>query len=149
MPNQAIDIPCKVRKIRFERDLFSICEMETAYRGIPRDACIDFLAASTRGEAVFVALGEGIRTKVGAKVLLSGTWEPNKKFTGQLQLHVSDCRDHIGEGREAVVSYLSSGLIKGIGEKTAELIYDQFGSDCIHVLEDCLLYTSPSPRDEQ
>lgn len=136
MPNQAIDIPCKVRKIRFERDLFSICEMETAYRGIPQDACIDFLAASTRGEAVFVALGEGIRTKVGAKVLLSGTWEPNKKFTGQLQLHVSDCRDHIGEGREAVVSYLSSGLIKGIGEKTAELIYDQFGSDCIHVLED-------------
>lgn len=86
--------------------------METAYRDIPQDACIDFLAASTRGEAVFVALGEGIRTKVGAKVLLSGTWEPNKKFTGQLQLHVSDCRDHIGEGREAVVSYLSSGLIK-------------------------------------
>lgn len=99
MPNQAIDIPCKVRKIRFERDLFSICEMETAYRDIPQDACIDFLAASTRGEAVFVALGEGIRTKVGAKVLLSGTWEPNKKFTGQLQLHVSDCPGSYRRGK--------------------------------------------------
>lgn len=136
MINQAIDIPCTVRKIRFERELFSICEMETSYRDIPQDACIDPIAAVARGEAVFVALGEGIRSKVGAKVLLSGVWEPNKKFGCPLQLRVTDCRDHIGEGKDAVVAYLSSGLIKGIGKKTAELIYDQFGDESIHILED-------------
>lgn len=136
MQGQALDIPCTVRKVRFERDFFSICEMGTTSTDIPQDACIDSLGALGLGESRFVALGDGIQTKVGTNVLLSGSWEENKKFGGQLQLRVSDCRDNVGQGREAVIAYLSSGLIKGIGKKTAALIYDQFGEDCINIIQD-------------
>lgn len=135
MPNQVLDLPCTVRKVRFERDMFSICEMGTMSNDIPQDACINLLTYEEIGEMRFVALGDGLNTKVGANVLLSGAWEENKKFGG-LQLHATDCRDNIGHGKEAIVAYLSSGFIKGIGKKTAALIYDQFGEDCISIIQD-------------
>ena len=37
--------------------------------------------------------------------------------------------------REGIVKYLSSGLIKGIGEVTANNIYDKFGEDTFGVIE--------------
>lgn len=135
MPNQVLDLPCTVRKVRFEKDMFSICEMGTMSNDIPQDACINLLTYEEIGEMRFVALGDGLSTKVGANVLLSGAWEENKKFGG-LQLHVTDCRDNIGHGKEAIVAYLSSGFIKGIGKKTAALIYDQFGENCISIIQD-------------
>ena len=73
MQGQALDIPCTVRKVRFERDFFSICEMGTTSTDIPQDACIDSLGALGLGESRFVALGDGIQTKVGTNVLLSGS----------------------------------------------------------------------------
>lgn len=36
---------------------------------------------------------------------------------------------------EGIVKYLSSGLIKGIGEKTAQKIYDKFGESTLEILE--------------
>ena len=136
MQSQALDIPCTVRKVRFEKDLFSICEMSTKSNDVPQDARIHFFGADDQNEIRFVALGDGIRTKPGMKVFLSGLWEENKKFGGQVQLRVSDCRDDVGHGKEAIVAYLSSGLIKGIGKKTAGLIYDQFGEDCIRIIQE-------------
>lgn len=51
------------------------------------------------------------------------------------QYKVLSFREHIGTGRNNIVVYLSSGLIKGIGKVLAERIYDTFKDDALKILE--------------
>ncbi|MDO4481108.1 MAG: ATP-dependent RecD-like DNA helicase [Bacillota bacterium] len=53
------------------------------------------------------------------------------------QFSFEDYREILPTTREAVESFLSSGIIKGIGPKTAAAITERFGEDTFNILETC------------
>lgn len=63
---------------------------------------------------------------------LRGSWKRNKYG---LQFELQGYDEIIEQSKEGIVAYLSSGLIKGIGKKMAERIYDAFGQDTLQVLD--------------
>lgn len=64
---------------------------------------------------------------------LNGRWSKDGKYGPQFEL---ESYEHlIAPGKEGLIAYLSSGLLKGIGLKTAERIYDQFGEDTLEILD--------------
>lgn len=69
----------------------------------------------------------------GLKIDMTGTWEKNP--THGMQFMMESYKEIISPTRQGIISYLSSGLIKGIGPKTAEKIYDAFGSETLEVLD--------------
>ena len=102
------------------------------------------------------------------------------EFTGVYTVHPSYGRQFKAESFErrapqntaAILRYLSSGAIRGVGPSTAGRIVERFGEDSLEVIQNrpeelsiikgislskalaiseeynsCLLYTSPSPRD--
>ena len=52
-----------------------------------------------------------------------------------LQLHVEHWHELVPPTTEGLLNYLSSGLLKGIGESTARSIVQRFGTDTLDVLE--------------
>lgn len=128
----ANNIKCTVTHVLFSRDGFAICDCSTK-DDIPGNSIRDVELRS--GAKHFVALGSGMSTQLGQKLMLSGTWESNAKYKC-MQLRIHDCVDYVGTSRHEIVSYLSSSILKGIGAKTAGLIYDAFGKDAIKIIED-------------
>lgn len=69
----------------------------------------------------------------GVRVNFSGRWNRNSKYG--LQFEMESYKVMIQQSRTGVIKYLASGLIKGIGPKTAEKIYDTFGNQTLSVLD--------------
>jgi helicase, putative, RecD/TraA family len=63
---------------------------------------------------------------------LAGNWEKNKR--GKTQFHLQRYKEHVESTKESILSYLSSGILKGIGPGMAQKIYTAFGNDTIQVL---------------
>lgn len=61
-----------------------------------------------------------------------GKWKMGKYG---LEFEVDSFTEIILPGRDNIISYLSSGQIKGIGEKTAIIIYDYFGDSTLDILD--------------
>ncbi len=128
-------VRCKVMRVRYQSGLFAICLCETTDK-LPEGAAQGgsaFLPDDMPRN--FVALGDGMCAEEGKEVVVTGTWEQNKKFGG-VQLRISYCEDYTGQGREEIVAYLSSKALKGIGRQTAEAIYDKFGENSPNVIAD-------------
>jgi len=53
-----------------------------------------------------------------------------------MQYNVSDYERVVPEGKEAVISFLSSGLFPGVGEKSAELIVNTLGDNALELIEE-------------
>ena len=70
---------------------------------------------------------------VGAVLTVAGKVSLHNKYGEQLSVEQYTMSDPTS--REGIVKYLSSGLIKGIGEVTANNIYDKFGEDTFGVIE--------------
>jgi exodeoxyribonuclease V alpha subunit len=68
----------------------------------------------------------------GLRFDMTGRWSKSKYG---MQFEMENFREIIEPGRDGVVAYLSSGLIKGVGKKTAERIYDTFGTQTLEVLD--------------
>ena len=73
-------------------------------------------------------LAEGLRFR------LHGRWSMDAKYGPQFNLETYE--NIIAPGREGLIAYLASGLLKGIGRKTAERIYDRFGDGALEVLDE-------------
>ena len=69
----------------------------------------------------------------GDSVILWGEWRHNPKYGRQFQ--VSQYERHLPANAEAILRYLSSGAIKGIGKKTALKIVEEYGDETLEVLE--------------
>lgn len=69
----------------------------------------------------------------GDSVKVYGEWKHNAKYGRQFS--VSQYERFLPADAAAILKYLSSGAIKGIGKKTAQKIVEQFGDDTIDVLE--------------
>lgn len=131
MGQSVLDLKCKVERIMYSSDIYSVCLCRTEQE-IPSGAeqGFDFL----NGSRTFICTGEGLCNDVGRVVLLSGEWVDNAKY-GTKQLRVSIWQDYVGNTRKEIVAYLSSNILNGIGEKTANAIYDRFGADSVKIIE--------------
>lgn len=67
------------------------------------------------------------------KVDMTGRWKKDAKYG--LQFMMESYEDIIEPGKKGIVTYLASGLIRGIGKKLAEHIYNTFGDDTLEVLD--------------
>ena len=63
-------------------------------------------------------------------LVISGEWD---KWKNRYQYKVTDFSEEVPETKEGIIAYLSSGLIKGIGVKTAEKIFNRFGLKTLEV----------------
>lgn len=73
------------------------------------------------------------------QVDMSGRWKKDAKYG--LQFMMESYEEIIEPGKKGIVSYLSSGLIRGIGKRLAERIYNTFGDDTLTILDndpDCI-----------
>jgi exodeoxyribonuclease V alpha subunit len=64
---------------------------------------------------------------------MDGRWVKNDKHGTQFELN--SYREVVQANRKGIVAYLSSGLIKGIGPKIAEKIYEAFGDQTLDILD--------------
>lgn len=69
----------------------------------------------------------------GDSVKVYGEWRHNPKYGKQFV--VSQYERFLPANATAILRYLSSGAIKGIGKRTAQKIVDEFGDDTLEVLE--------------
>ena len=82
----------------------------------------------------FVAVGYDLPQTDSIKIELEGTWIDGKHGC---QFQVEHWREIIPPTIPGIRAYLASGLLKGIGKKTADAIVDKFGTDSLNVLERC------------
>ena len=78
------------------------------------------------------AVGYYLPMTNGLRFEMTGRWAKSKYG---MQFEVDSFIEIIQPGRAGVVAYLSSGLIKGIGKKIAERIYDTFGDQTLEILD--------------
>jgi len=65
---------------------------------------------------------------------LTGKYVFNERYGNQFQ--VSGYEREEPKGKDAVISFLSSSLIKGCGEKTAEAIVNELGDDALQLIKE-------------
>ena len=80
----------------------------------------------------FVAVGYDLPQTDAIKMDLEGQWVKSKHG---LQFQVEHWNEVIAHTIEGIRGYLASGLLKGIGPKTADAIVERFGADSLDVLE--------------
>lgn len=69
----------------------------------------------------------------GEVLSLDGKYTTHSKFGAQFE--IESYRFDTPDSLDGIVKYLASGLIKGVGEKTAEKIVKHFGKDTLNVIE--------------
>ena len=67
------------------------------------------------------------------KVDMTGRWKKDAKYG--LQFMMESYEEVIDPGKNGIVAYLSSGLIRGIGKRLAERIYNTFGDNTLAILD--------------
>ena len=84
------------------------------------------------GTENFIAVGLFPSVTPGELVELTGEWVEHPKHGRQFK--VSHCKLVLPDGEDAIYHYLSSGLIKGIGPRTAARLISEFGARTLEVL---------------
>ena len=90
------------------------------------------LEFSSDGE-LFTATGNVGDLYIGEKITLLGSWTVHPTFGKQFRIEV--CRREMPETAADMLSYLSSGIVKGVKEKTAQKIVERFGEDSFYIIE--------------
>ena len=80
-----------------------------------------------------VAVGSMPHIQPGEYVRLFGAWTEHRTFGRQFK--VSGVETSLPRSLESIRLYLSSGLIKGVGEVTASRIVERYGADTLSVIE--------------
>lgn len=90
-------------------------------------------ATNSRDDFIrFVAKGYNLPQTNKISMVLEGEWQTNQYGT---QLIVETCEEIVPYTDEGMKGYLSSCLVKGIGEVTAGEIIKRFGDDTLNILE--------------
>ncbi len=121
----------------FDRTLFSnpasryaVLRLKTADIMIPQEARSPYRYQDNLIR--FTAVGYDLPQTDAVKMELEGTWVKGKYGC---QLQVERWHEIVPPTIEGIRGYLASGLLKGIGEKTADAIVARFGVDALNVLE--------------
>lgn len=72
--------------------------------------------------------------KRGEMLIVSGVWVNHPSYGEQLKVQFFQRVEP--ETKDTILTYLSSGVVRGIGRATAEKIVDKFGEDALHVVVD-------------
>ncbi|NLM11635.1 MAG: ATP-dependent RecD-like DNA helicase [Clostridiaceae bacterium] len=70
---------------------------------------------------------------VGETIIVNGNWTVHQDYGEQLKVETYE--RSLPTTTDSIFKYLSSGIIKGIGEITAKKIIDKFGNDTLRVLQ--------------
>ncbi|MBR2421278.1 MAG: ATP-dependent RecD-like DNA helicase, partial [Oscillospiraceae bacterium] len=109
---------------------YSVLRLKTADIMIPQEARSPF---TYRDHLIrFVAVGYDLPQTDAVNFEYDGTWT---KGTHGCQLQVERWSEIIPPTLEGIRGYLASGLLKGIGEKTADAIVLRFGLKSLDVIE--------------
>ncbi len=81
----------------------------------------------------FTAIGHELPLTDAVDYVFEGTWTDG---TYGLQLQVDSWHEIIPPTEAGVLNYLSSGLLKNIGGRTAEQIVSRFGVDSLRIIEE-------------
>lgn len=73
--------------------------------------------------------------QVGESLYLKGVWQVHPRYGRQFQ--VKEWGPLIPTTRKGLEGFLSSGLIKGVGPRTAHQLLEHFGLDVLEVIENC------------
>lgn len=110
---------------------YCIVSIKSADTGIPAGARS---AARYRDHLIrFTAVGFELPRTDAVEITLEGRWAEKGRYG--LQLQVEQWSEIVPPTEEGIISYLGSGLIKGIGEKTAADIVRRFGLKTMSILE--------------
>ncbi len=90
------------------------------------------LEISSGGELVTVV---GVMPFIceGEDIEVYGMWDNHKSFGLQFKAHA--CEHKLPSSSAAILRYLSSGAVKGIGPSTARRIVETFGEDSLDILQ--------------
>ena len=103
---------------------------EVTFRSSESGFCV--LQIECEGEPV-TAVGVMPSVVAGELVRLEGVWQVHPSFGKQFK--VSGCISEMPSSTAGMYRYLASGVIKGIGESTAEKMIQKFGEDTFYVIE--------------
>ena len=109
---------------------FCIISVKTADQSVPAEARSN---RRYKDHLIrFTAVGYEIPRTDAVELELDGEWAKGKYG---VQLQVEQWREIVPRTKNGVEGYLASGLIKGIGPKTAADIVERFGVDTLDILE--------------
>ena len=113
-----------------EANKFSIIVVKTNDPRIPLQAC----SGRYYGDRMlrFTAVGYELPRTKAVELELDGEWVESKYG---YQLQVEQWQEIVPQTADGLLAYLGSGLIKGIGPKTAEDIVATFGPDTLNILD--------------
>lgn len=117
MKNDLLEIIGSVEQIIFrnENNGYTVLEMETESQ-------------------LITAVGSMPMVNIGEQLKVIGYWKNHPNF-GE-QFNVEYYERSIPSGANAILKYLSSGVIKGIGKVTAKRLVDSFGDDTLRVMKE-------------
>lgn len=122
---------CKYDRLIYPRDREALTPasfMIVSYR-----TCEEIMDCAGHPVTQVKAVGYGLPVSEKLQYRLDGRWTRSVKHG--LQFEVERYEEVIAPSREGVITYLSSGQIKGIGPRIAERIYDTFGTQTLTVLD--------------
>ncbi|UMZ75028.1 AAA family ATPase [Natranaerofaba carboxydovora] len=82
---------------------------------------------------VITVVGQLPELTPGERLVVNGKFESHKKFGRQF--HVESYEIKLPVTTEGLVRFLGSGMIKGIGPKTAESLVSHFGKNILQIIE--------------
>ena len=103
------------------------------YRNEENGYTILRLEAPSQGEEVTV-VGTMPGVSPGEGLSLHGQWTRHSTYGEQFKAEIVERRMPVGE--KALVEYLSSGAVKGIGAATARRLVDTFGEEVLTIIEE-------------
>lgn len=87
---------------------------------------------SSEEEGEVVVVGHSFNIARGTHIVARGVFQTHPRYGRQFSaLSISESRP---SSSDEIISYLASGVIKGVGEKTAERLVEAFGEEAIKVL---------------
>lgn len=118
--------PAEMSQIRAEIERISFRNDENGWTVLKARNCED--------QSSITAVGHFAAVQPGAQFELFGTWGKHPQYGAQFKIdRVVPIRpSSVG----AIERYLSSGMIKGIGPKTANRIVKHFGSETLRILDE-------------
>ena len=120
---------CKYVKTIYQNNGYCVFLFHTDDSGVPAQARNAYYKGSG---SQFTAVGNNLPETDKVEIDIQGKWVKSKHG---LQLQVDAYEELLPQTEEGIIGYLSSGLIKGIGPKTAELIVQRFGTRTFDVLD--------------
>ncbi|MGW8381047.1 ATP-dependent RecD-like DNA helicase [Streptomyces sp. ODS28] len=87
-----------------------------------------------RGGDLLTVVGSLLGAQVGESLRMEGRWGSHPQYGRQF--HVDNYTTVLPATVQGIRRYLGSGLIKGIGPRTAEKIVDHFGTATLEVIEE-------------